>query len=192
MEIDPSRFNLYNVVDTCAVWNLLSSSLLLETAIAGGCIFSYTKFVCYECLFKPRKSQRADDLELQKRLISERRKGRFKECTLGVEDLIEVEVLENRKRLGKGELSAIALAKLTRLSFLTDDQEARKLAKKVLESSPQTTPHLFSWLVFVGAILEKHKDIIIAEHKAVGRPLARYFEEVFPVARGYGEANKIG
>lgn len=55
MAIDPSKFHLINVADTCAVWNVLSSSRLHAAAKEARCEFCITSFVRYECLSKLRK-----------------------------------------------------------------------------------------------------------------------------------------
>ena len=55
MALDPSSFYKHNITDTCAVWNVLSSLLLYARAKSAGVVFICTRFVIYECLFKPRK-----------------------------------------------------------------------------------------------------------------------------------------
>src|SRR5262249_50126946 len=135
MEIDPSHFYLLNVVDTCAVWHVLSSKMLYETALAAGCTFSCTAFVAYECLTKPRtKKITPEQEELRRRLQAEQAHERFRSYHLDLDELLEVEILEKRKNLGKGELSSIAFAKRTRQALHTDDQKARKLASQVMET----------------------------------------------------------
>lgn len=166
MNLDPSRFYLFNVTDSCAVQNILSSRLLYTTAISAGCLFSCTHFVYYECLLKPRKTDTLEDQEIRKRLSQAMRSGQFRTYHLDLEDLQDIEVLEQRRNLGKGELSSIAFAKKTRQAFLTDDQKARKLATFMLETSMiQTTPHLLGWLFFKGLLVDQDKDIIILEHE---------------------------
>lgn len=188
MPCDPSRFHGLNVIDTCSVWNLLSSKTLCRAALSAGCVFSCTGFVFYECLVKPRKKVSAEEAELQGRLREERRRGHFKDYHLELEDLLEVEFLEKRKRLGKGELSSMAFAKRTRQAFLTDDQGARKLAVGVLDSAMvQTTPHLFGWLFYTGSLLDPDKHAIILEHEQLEKrmPLTRFFEEIYLSALEY-------
>ena len=147
MAIDCSQFHLVNVIDTCAIWNVLSSKCLATAAKLARCHFSATRFVYYEALYKPRKAPTNEDVELQDRLRRERATGFFGDCSLDIGDLQEVDILEKRMRVGKGELSSIAFAKKARLAFMTDDQKARRLASAVVGSSRvQTTPHLFGWL----------------------------------------------
>jgi hypothetical protein len=185
MAVDPRSFHLFNMVDTCAVWNVLASRRLYQAAIAEGCIFSCTGFVIYECLFKPRQKANEHDFELQRRLIEERKNGRFHAYNLGLEELQEVEILERRRKLGKGELSSIAFAKQTGQAFLTDDQRARRLALEVIHGYVQTTPHLFGWLLYTGILEESDRDPIIAEHQALNLPLAKWLEEICETALRY-------
>jgi len=50
--------------------------------------------------------------------------------------------------LGIGGLSSIAFSKKINQSFLTDDQNARKIAKEILRDDKiQTTPHIVGWFV---------------------------------------------
>lgn len=185
MAVDPRSFHRLNMVDTCAVWNVLSSTKLYEGALQVGCTFSCTGFVIYECLVKPRKKITQHDLELRRRLIEARKNTGFSSFDLAVEDLQEVEILERRKKLGKGELSSIAFAKRTNQAFLTDDQKARKLGNDVISGFVQTTPHLLGWLLFEGILKDSDKDNVIAEHNGLNLPLGKYFEEISEVALRY-------
>jgi hypothetical protein len=186
MSVDPRKFLKLNVADTCAVWNVLSSSLLVGRARDAGCHFCCTGFVLYECLYKPRESTNSAETGLMNRLRKEQSLGRFSVHHLGVDDLNDVEILQQRMRLGKGELASIAFAKRTRQAFLTDDQRARTLATSVLSSSDvQTTPHLFGWLMYEGYLGDSDKDVIIAQHEECERPLKRFFEEMYVTVLQY-------
>lgn len=149
MAIDPRSFNRISMTDTCSVWNVLSSDRLYQSADSAGCIFCCTGFVNYECLLKPRKKMESHDVELQKRLRTARKGGKFQLFNLEIEDLQEVEIPERRKKLGKGELSSIAFAKRTQQAFLTDDKNAFKLAVEVLPTGRVQTPRI----CFVGSCL---------------------------------------
>src|ERR1700689_4285364 len=92
------------LADTCAVWNILSSSLLHRKCTSLNFSFALTSYGLYECLDKPRTSNKPADAQLRERLRIARGRGEFLAHSLAVEDLQEVAVLENRKRLGKGEL----------------------------------------------------------------------------------------
>lgn len=180
MAIDPSNFHKSNVIDTCSIWNILSSKLLYATAISIGCSFCCTRFVYYECLHKPRKSYKEADIELQNRLRKEYENGKFKSYDLDIQDLQDVEILRKRMNISKGELTSIAFAKKTRQAFLTDDQKARKLASEVMECNRvQTIPHLLGWLLFVNYLNDNDMHNIINEHKQLERPLEKYFLEVY-------------
>lgn len=54
MNFDPARFSIASVVDTCSVWNMLSSLRLNQAAIQAKLHFCITPVVLYECLHKPR------------------------------------------------------------------------------------------------------------------------------------------
>ncbi len=185
MAIDPSSFYLVNVVDTCAVWNVLRSNLLYNAAVLANCEFAITTFVNYECLQKPRRESKSSDLELVARLRMEKTKGRFNVYSCDLDDLQVMELLENRKRLGRGEISSIAFAMRTGQAILTDDQKARRLASQAGHRAVQTTPHLFSWLIFTRRLGDSDKDVVITEHRDLDGVLEKYFEEAYSLALQY-------
>lgn len=182
MAIDPSKFHLINVADTCSVWNVLSSSRLHAAAKEAHCEFCVTSFVRYECLNKPRKSQTQAETELMRRLAKEQARGGFLAHSCDIGDLQAIKILESRKRLGKGELSSIAFAMKIGQAVLTDDMKARKLAENSGHALTQTTPHLFSWLIFTGRLGDSDKTNVIAQHQSMERPLAPHFEKAYEMA----------
>jgi hypothetical protein len=183
MAIDPSKFHLVNVADTCSVWNLLSSVTLHSAAKGARCEFCITSFVRYECLTKPRKrTPTAAETELMRRLTQEQGRGGFAAHSCDIGDLQAIKLLESRKRLGKGELSSIAFAMKIGQAVITDDQKARKLAEISGHIHIQTTPHLFSWLIFKGRLGDSDKGTVIAQHRAMDRPLAPHFEAAYEIA----------
>ncbi len=183
MAIDVTVFHKINTVDTCAIWNILSSARIFSAAIRAKCTLSCTRFVLYECLYKPRSNPALHERELQQKLKKARRDGHFADYDITIEDLQSVEVLRNRMNLAKGEISSIVFAKKTSQAFLTDDQGARKLAKAILPNHlVQTTPHLFGWLLFCGELSDSDKDIAIREHEKANRPLAKYLNEAYRIA----------
>ncbi|MDR3454603.1 MAG: hypothetical protein P4L96_17690 [Rhodoferax sp.] len=129
MAIDPSKFHLINVADTCSVWNVLSSARLHAAAKEARCEFCITSFVRYECLIKPRKSPTPAEHELMRRLTQEQGRGGFAAHSCDIGDLQVIKILESRKRLGKGELSSIAFAMKIGQAVITDDKKARKLSE---------------------------------------------------------------
>ena len=170
--LDVTLFQKLMVADTCSVWNVLSSRHLYQTGAGAGCFFSMTAFVLYECLDKPRKTIEEADIDLQSRLRAARRDGRFQSYSLDVADLQDVDILERRQALSKGELTSIAFAKKTRQAFLTDDQAARLLASSVIDPRfVQTTPQMLGWLVFIGRLGDSDIPGIVAEHETFRRPL---------------------
>jgi len=182
MSIDPSKFHLVNVADTCAVWNVLSSACLRAAAKDARCNFTITSFVHYECLIKPRSSPTEADHELRRRLQAEQRGGSFVAYSCSIEDLQDVKVLENRKRLGMGEISSIAFAMRIGQAVLTDDQKARKLAQAAGHSLVQTTPHLLSWLIFTRRLGDSDVKVVVNQHKALEGDLAPYFDKAYGLA----------
>ncbi len=182
MAIDPSKFHLVNVVDTCAVWNVLSSARLYSAAKEIGCEFCMTGFVYYECLIKKRGNQKIADKELMKRLQKEQDRGGFKAHGTTIDDLQRVAQLEQRKRLGKGELSTIAFAMKINHAVMTDDQKARRLTKDAGHPLIQTTPHLFAWLIFKQRLMDADKSLIIRQHEEMGQILTPQFEEAYRLA----------
>lgn len=181
--VDVSTFHLYNVTDTCSVWNVLSSAVLYAAAKRGRAEFICPLFVVYECLNKPRSSTSDADAELSERLQKAQASGAFQTYRLGIEDLQTISLLEQRKRLGKGELSAIALAQKIGQACLTDDQEARLLAESTLAAGKtQTTPHLVGWLFFERHLTDGDLNLIVVQHEAMDRPLAKYFKRIYDEA----------
>ncbi|MDR1013310.1 MAG: hypothetical protein LBL38_03520 [Lactobacillales bacterium] len=177
MTIDPSVFFLHNALDTCSVWNVLSSNTIFSKAKEAGVTFCCTKYVEYECLIKKRTKPTIFDINLQKYLRELLLQGEFSSYELSLEDLQEQEVLSSRKRLGLGELSTLAFVKGKMLAFMSDDQKARKFASEILSSGfIQTTPHLVSWLAFCGHISESDKIAIIKDHEKNGGNISKYLE----------------
>lgn len=178
--LDPSRFHLLNVTDTCAIWNCLSSSVLFEAAVESKCSFSLATFVYYECLLKPRTVEKPEDAELQGRLRRELDRQRVRRASITIAELQDVSDLEARRRLGKGELASIVLARRSGQAFLTDDQAARRLAAEILPAHQvQTTPHLLGWLVFSSRLTDADKYRVVTEHRAVRGLLEPYFEAMY-------------
>lgn len=171
------------VADTCAVWNVLSSLVLHRACIGSGFEFAITEFVLYECLHKPRSELKPADEKLQERLKAARGRDQFKSYGLSVEDLQEVAILEQRRRVSKGELSSIAFARRVRLTVQTDDQGARKLAALALaEDRVQTTPQVLGWLFFEGRLGDRDLAGIVEEHESFERPLRRFFQDMYEEA----------
>lgn len=183
MAINPAKFHLINVADTCSVWNVLSSATLYSAAKEARCEFCITSFVRYECMNKPRmKTPTAAETELIRRLAEEQTRGGFAAHSCDIGDLQAIKLLESRKRLGKGELSSIAFAMKIGQAVITDDMKARKLAEDSGHAHIQTTPHLFSWLIFKGRLGDSDKGTVIAQHRAMDRPLAPHFETAYEIA----------
>jgi predicted nucleic acid-binding protein len=131
-------------------------------------------------LYKPRTVTKDADNRLKNKLQGEISKGLFQSYSISIEDLQNIEILEKRKSLSKGELSSIVFAQKTRQAFLTDDQGARKLSESYIGlKNTQTIPHLFGWLAYSKIILDSDKIAIIQEHEQNGGQLSKFFNEVF-------------
>jgi len=183
MAINPAIFHNVNVVDTCAVWNVLRSRCLYRAALLANCQFVITQFVNYECLHKPRSNPPTpSDIELRSRLTAEQSKGRFSAQSCDLDDLQTIALLQNRQRLGKGELSSIAFAMRYGQAILTDDQKARRLAGQAGHAIVQTTPHLFSWLVFTGRLDDTDKGTVLTEHTNLDGVLTKHLEAAYTIA----------
>lgn len=182
MAIDPSKFHPFNVTDTCAVWNILSSARLRSAANDARCDFCITSFVHYECLIKPRTSPTEADRELRRKLQAEQLSGAFKAHSCGIGDLQNVKVLAERRRLGMGEISSIAFAMKIGHAVLTDDQKARKLATDAGHQLVQTTPHLLSWLIFTRKLGDSDVPVVVDQHQAHGGDLAPHLNRAYHLA----------
>ncbi len=183
MTINVSFFHKVNVVDSCSIWNILSSNTLHVSCVNASCDFVITGYVEYECLYKPRSKVKDADERLKKKLNKEKLKGKFQTHNLSINDLQDITSLEKIQRLGIGELSSIAFAKKINQAFMSDDQKARKLAEKILGTNKvQTTPHLLGWLVFTNELNDSDISIIKNEHKLNERPLEKYFDAAYKEA----------
>jgi hypothetical protein len=180
--IDPSRFDILNVADTCSIWNVLASRVLHTATQSARVSLCLTEFVRYECLHKPGQP-RPERAELQGRLRRELRSGGVMACSINIEDLQDVDALEKRKRVSKGELSSIVFAKKTQQAFMTDDKKAAHLARTMIPiAKVQSTPHLLGWLYFTGRLLDPDKGTILAELAELKRNLQRQIEAAYDEA----------
>ena len=180
MPIDVTSFCLHNVIDTCAVWNLLSSEILYAAAVSEKCHFCMTRFVRYECLSKPRSKEDASQRQLKAMLQEKVARGDFLVHSISLEHLLEDEVLSNRQNLGKGELTTIAFAKLTRQAVMTDDKRARKLSTELVGAAmTQTTCHLFGWLFYIGKFMDHEKQEVMEQHSRLGGKLRPHLEAAY-------------
>jgi hypothetical protein len=178
--VDITNFYKYNIIDSCAISNILSSKRLYTTAYNAGCRFYCTKYVVYECLYKPSKKDSPTLPEMRIRIKDAMAKGDFIQNSITIEDLQEVEILQKRRKLSKGELSSMVFANKTGQAFLTDDQKARCLASTYMElNKVQTTPQLFGWLFYISVLSDSDKAEIIIEHKKMDRPLEKYFNDIY-------------
>lgn len=180
MTIDITKCTRVNIADSCAVWNLLSSLLLFSRLDSNSFFFSITKYVEYECLHKESANPSSAYLEIQKRLILHQKSNKFSSFTISLEDLQDDLIVKHSQQLGIGELSSIAFSKKINQAFLTDDQKARKIAKDILgEEKVQTTPLIVGWLFYEAIFSDADLDLLISEHNKHGRPLEKFFRQVY-------------
>ncbi len=155
-------------IDTCAVWNILSSRTLTVAAKGQNRHFLLAEYVRYECLVKPRKPSESGR-SLRTKLREELALGRhFSAFSLAVDDLRElVASVGPIRRFHNGELAALALATKLGNGFLTDDRAARTLGENLLGASRvRTTPHLVGWLVYCRQLTDGDIPTIIADNAA--------------------------
>ncbi len=177
--IDRSKFDLLNVVDTCSLWNVLASRVLHEAAKSAGVSLCCTEFVRYECLHKPGQP-RPERSEMQSRTAREIVGGTIKCCNIDIADLQDVEVIENRMRLSRGEISSIVFAKKSQQALMTDDRKAANLARTILAAQKvQSTPHLLAWLYFNCRLQDSDKDKIVGELAALNRNLQPHLDNAY-------------
>ncbi|MFZ4929152.1 hypothetical protein [Chryseobacterium sp. Mn2064] len=182
MNSDITQLKFHNVIDSCSVWNILLSPTIYQASMTAGCFFIMTEYVAYECLYKKRTS--GFNLEYINKLEREISKQKFTTHSITIDDLQDIEILNNRKKLGKGELSAIVFAQKTRQAFLTDDKKARKLGIDVLgKENVQTTPHLVGYCFYKRYLLDTDYSTLINEHtstlKGSWGNLSNFFKEVY-------------
>lgn len=182
MSFNIRSFHPHNIIDSCAIQNVLSSLTLYSASLQARCGFICTGFVQYECVVKVRNNSTLEDNEIKTRFSNAIERGEIQINSLDIEDLQDIQMLENRRKLGMGELSSIAVAKKYGQVFMTDDMKARKLGTVILGAEKvQTTPQLFGWLIFRNYLLDTDKVKVIQEHERLEKriPLTCFFEELY-------------
>lgn len=186
MSFDPRAFSKLVTVDTCAVWNVLSAKKLSSAAFTSGVNFIVTPMVNYECLYKLRKQQTAEQDELKDRLrrALANRQILIQHCDL--DDLITVARLAPKK-LSSGELSCIAMSyRISTIAVMTDEKLARKFAEQTLKLKVETTPKLYGWLHYQLKLNDSdHSDIIKEHEKFERRPLTEFLNTAYEIALQY-------
>ena len=187
MKVDVRVFAQINAIDTCAIWNVLSSGRLISAALAKQRWFVVADYVRYEALERSRTNPEPCELELQDKFRDRLQKGQgFSSQSVSLGDLQAIANMPAVSRLGQGEIAALALARKMRIGFMTDDQKARLGADKVDAGPAHTTPHLLGWLIYDGALGDTDVGIVIAEHEASvpkkNGQLTRYFQAAYEEA----------
>lgn len=187
MKVNVGTFAQTNAIDTCAIWNVLSSGRLVSAALAKKRCFVVADYVRYEALERPRTNPEPCELELQNKFRDRIQKDRgFYGQSVSLGDLQAIANMPAVNRLGQGEIAALALARRMRIGFMTDDQKARLGADEADVGPAHTTPHLLGWLVYDGALGDTDVGIVIAEHEASvpkkNGQLTRYFQAAYEEA----------
>lgn len=180
MNFDPAKFSPASVVDTCSIWNMLSSVRINQAALQARIHFCITPVVLYECLGKPRPTLSESQQELIKRFQKELAGGRFpiQECSL--DDLVAI-TSKAPMRLGSGELSCIATAyRIRNIAVMTDDKSARESARRNFGLRVETTPTLYGYLHYHQHLGDADHPEVIKEHEHFeARPLTSFFEATY-------------
>lgn len=166
--VDVRVFAPVSAIDTCSIWNLLSSPRLLGTALRTGRWFVVAPYVWYEALGKQRSRPTSAELAMQEEFrarLAAGNQGFSREAT-SLADLQALAVIPACRRLGRGEIAALALARRLRSAVLTEDRGARKVAPLVGVELAQTTPQLLGWLLYEGHLSDSDVSDVIAEHEA--------------------------
>jgi predicted nucleic acid-binding protein len=180
IDFDFSKISKFSVIDTCAILNLLSSDTFYTVITSQKFQFCYTTFVEYEALYRRVKTITQEIIDQRAKLQQETAKEVFRCERLSIDDLQDVEILEARKKLGKGELSSIAFAKKINQPFMTDDKKAKKLGEEILgKDNVLTSPRLLGWLYFNRILIDSDHKLIIAEHIKNGRKMTNVYNEIY-------------
>ncbi|KJR98751.1 MAG: hypothetical protein VR65_19800 [Desulfobulbaceae bacterium BRH_c16a] len=185
MTLDPTSFSPASVVDTCSVWNVLSSRKLYHAAFSTGLSFCITPMVLYECLHKPRSTETPQQKKLKNRLLKALDQQKFPVQKCELEDLVAV-IQQAPSKLGSGELSCIAAAyRIRSIAFMTDEKKARKFATNQLGLPIETTPKLYAWLHFYRHLADGDHGDVIREHENFESrcPLTKFFTQAYEEAQ---------
>lgn len=187
--IDVTIFAQITTIDTCAIWNVLSSARLTAAAHGKQRWFVVADYVRYEALERPRTDPEPCELDLQAKFRERlQRETGFSRQSVSLADLQALANMPVISRLGQGEIAALALARKMRIGFMTDDQKARLGADEVGAGPAHTTPHLLGWLIYDGALGDSDFGIVIAEHEASvpkkNGQLSKYFRIAYEEACG--------
>jgi hypothetical protein len=189
--VDIRAFARVSAIDTCSVWNLLSSPRLLGSALRNGRWFVVAPYVRYEALEKARSRATEAEAAMQDEFRTRLSAGNqgFTGEALSVADLQAVAALPACRRLGRGEIAALALARRLGAAVLTEDRGARRVAPHVGVDLAQTTPQLLGWLLYEGHLSDSDVPDIISEHEARIEPsrgrITKYFRRIYEEACRY-------
>ena len=133
--------------------NVLASRVLHEAAKSAGVSLCCTVSSCGTSAFTSQGQPRPERSEMQLSEDGSRNCRRDHGKVLQhrhIADLQDVEVIENRMRLSRGEISSIVFAKKSQQALMTDDRKAARTSRGTILAAQkvQSTPHLLAWLYF--------------------------------------------
>jgi predicted nucleic acid-binding protein len=170
----PDVFIGVNVIDTCALWNLISSDTLFRCSRRCQHTYITTPTVLYECLVKPRNSPMTQARKtLLARLSAHLESRHVERIQISIDDLHEVSRLSTK--LGQGELSCAAAARKINQAVMTDNKRDFRAIEAMVDGRLQTTPRLLGWLVFQGHLGDAEVQAVVAEHESLDGPLGKWY-----------------
>ena len=180
----PESFRLVNVTDTCAIWNLVGSMTLFNTARRVKVSFVITNTVFYECFIKSKgQAPSAEHQNLRDRLRMHIRQDNVSRIDLTIDDLQDLITLARQhgfdKRLGHGEISCAALARRLRTAVLTDNKRDFVAVKELADGNLQTTPRLLGWLYLDSHLTDPDVASVLAEHRESGGRMSCVYEQAY-------------
>ena len=154
----PDSFTPVNVTDTCAVWHLIGSATLFDTARRTNVSFVITNTVFYECFIIRRIDLPIDDLQDLLALARQ----------LGLD-----------KRLGQGEISCAALARRWGAAVLTDNRRDFRAIFQLVDGRLQTTPRLLGWLYLDEHFTDRDVEDVVSEHRECGGQMSDVYKRAY-------------
>jgi hypothetical protein len=188
--VDIRSFDPISSIDTCAICNVFSSKRLLGAAIARGASFLVAGYVRYELVVRRRTDPTVGELAIQQEAAAALRSATvLTELPVSIADLQAVAGRPEARKMGKGEIAAMAMALRMRKAFTTDDQGARRAATTIGVHLSQTIPQMLGWLVYLGELTDGDIQTVLTQHEERVREgkgrLTPYFRAMYEEACRY-------
>lgn len=178
--MNSDKFISVNVTDTCAVWHLVGSPTLFTSAVGAKLSFIITPTVDYECFTKQGvRPVSVVRLRLREHLRAHLNAGRVSTMSVSIESL-QATILAAKekgltKRLGRGELSCVALARdLGHAAVLTDNKREFRVIEPLVDGRLQKTPQLLGWLYMTDRLSDGDVDLVIQQHEQADGHLGKW------------------